>query len=101
MLDDANANPSQQLELIESHFRENIAKDNPEATETIVEFMRQYRQLLSLTNPTKKQSVLKVQYARELARICDDFKSGWETFAYEAGIEEVLKAKQSGLVDWT
>lgn len=100
MLNDANTDPPQQLDFIEKHFRETVARDNPEEAATVLEFIRQYRQLLRSSNPTKKQSVLRVQYARKLGGIWNDFKSGWESFAYEAGIEEVLKAKGSGLVEF-
>src|SRR5215216_7935104 len=45
MLADTEANRNQQLDFIERHFRENIARDDPEAAAKVIELVRRYREL--------------------------------------------------------
>jgi len=100
MLADTEANKNQQLDFIERHFRENIARDDTEAAATMLEFVRCYRDLRRGRNLSKEQVVLKAQLAEELERIWGRFKGGWEEFALKAGADEILAAKRSGLVDF-
>ena len=100
MLADAEAHKNQQLDFIEWHFRENIARDDPEAAVKGIEFVRRYRELRRDRNLSKEQLVLRAQLAEELERIWGQFKGGWEEFARKAGADEILAAKRSGLVDF-
>jgi hypothetical protein len=99
MLADTKSHKNQQLDFIERHFRENIARDDPEAAKAI-EFVRRYRELRRDRNLSKEQLVLRIQLAEELERIWGRFKGGWEEFARKAGADEILAARRSGLVDF-
>lgn len=101
MLADTETNRNQQLDFIERHFRENIARDDPEATAKAIEFVRRYRELRRDRNLSKEQLlVLRAQLAEEFERIWGRFKGGWEEFVRKAGADEILAAKRSGLVDF-
>jgi hypothetical protein len=100
MLADTEAYKNRQLDFIERHFRENIARDDPEAAAKAIEFVRRYRELRRGQNLSKEQLVLRAQLAEELERIWGGFKGGWEEFVRKAGADEILAAKRSGLVDF-
>src|SRR5215208_399982 len=59
MLADAKSHKNQQLHFMERHFRENIARDDPEAAKAI-EFVRRYRELRRDRNLSKEQLVLRI-----------------------------------------
>jgi hypothetical protein len=100
MLADTETHRNQQLDFIERHFRENIARDDPEAAAKAIEFVRRYRELRRDRNLSKEQLVLRAQLAEEFERIWGRFKGGWEEFVRKAGADEILAAKRSGLVDF-
>jgi hypothetical protein len=100
MLADMKAHKNRQLDFIERHFRENIARDDPEAAAKGIEFVQRYRELRRDRNLSKEQLVLRAQLAEEFERIWVQFKGGWEEFARKAGADEILAAKRSGLVDF-
>jgi hypothetical protein len=100
MLADTEADKNRQLDFIERHFRENIARDDPEAAAKVIEFVRRYRELRRGRNLSKEHILLMAQLAEDLEEIWSGFKDGWEEFAREAGADEILAAKRSGLVDF-
>jgi hypothetical protein len=100
MLADMETHKNQQLVFIERHFRENIARDDPEAVAKVIEFVRRYRELRRDRNLSKEQLVLRAQLAEELEKIWSQLKGGWEEFARKAGADEILAAKRSGLVNF-
>lgn len=101
MLADARIDdPDRQLDFIERHFRENIARDDPEAAETMIEFARRYRGLRRRRNLDREQIALKIKLSGELGRTWARFSNGWEEFARKAGAGELLAARRSGLVDF-
>jgi hypothetical protein len=100
MLADTKSHKNQQLDFIERHFRENIARDDPEEAAKAIKFVRRYRELRRDRHLSKEQLVLRAQLAEEFQRIWGRFKGGWEEFARKAGADEILAAKRSGLVDF-
>jgi len=99
MLADARSGPDHQLDFLERHFRENVSRDDPEAAATVLEFIRLYRPLRHGRNLSKEQLRLKLQLSRKLGEIWAEFKESWEGFVRRAGVDEILAARRSGLVD--
>lgn len=99
MLTEADFDPERQLDFLERHFQDNVSRDDPEAATKVLEFVRLYRPLRRGRNLTKEQLALRLKIAREIGAAWSDFKVGWQDFARTAGVEDILAARRSGLVD--
>lgn len=99
MMSDAQAGRERQLDFIEQHFRDNVARDHPEEAATVLEFIEQYRPMLRSMNLSREQLVLRYSLSRKLDAVWAEFKEGWEDFGIKAGISEIQAAQRSGLVD--
>lgn len=62
------SDPEYQLDFLERHFRENIARDSPEDAETVLETIRLYRPLRRGRNLTQEQLQLRLRLALQFGR---------------------------------
>lgn len=99
MLRITEADLDEQLDFLERYFTETIAKEDLEAAGTVVEFLRRYRELRQTRNSTPEQLKLRGQLLAEIQPIWQEFKQGWEAFATKAGVEQILAAQHTGLVE--
>jgi len=99
MVADAKSDTERQIDFLERHFRENISRDDPEAAATMLEFIRQYRQLRQGRNLSPDQLALRLKISRQVGAAWAELQKDWEEFARRAGIDEIQAARRSGLVE--
>lgn len=99
MLAVAGADPDGQIDFLERHFTETIAKDDPDAAATALECLRQYRELRRKRNATREELQLRGQLMSEMRPLWQRFEQNWKSFARNAGVEEILAAERTGLVE--